>query len=84
MAYNNNNSSPSKTDRYGTHFTAWTKMQSTKSGKAMWVGYIWLPSGKGIKVQFVDGNIQQNKNGDATYPVDITIFKPEKRQAIDL
>lgn len=86
MAYdysNAQNVTPSKTDQYGTHFTCWCKQKKDKKGKTYLEGYIWLPSGKAIKIMDF-GNKGTDKKGNTNYAIDVTIFKPQPRERIDL
>ena len=86
MAYTRSDGGTSwKTDRYGSHATAWCKKEKTKSGKGMLVGYVSLPnSDKVIKVTRLEGQSSKNKKGDDVYPINVTIFKSESHDFVGL
>ena len=86
MAYSNSNGGTYwKSDRYGSHATAWCKREKTKTGKFQLVGYVGIPnSDKVIKVTRLEGQSAKNKKGEDRYPIEVTIFKSESHEFVGL
>lgn len=77
MAYSNNGVSIGKTDRFGTHYTAWCKEKTDKNGKPYIEGYLFFGN-KGMKLVRYSGREGVNRKGAKVFPIDVTIFKVDK------
>lgn len=82
--YNSNYVSPSYTDQYGTHYTAWCKQKYDKNGHAYLFGSVTLPNGKRVKVKYMVDVNGTNKKGEITFPIDITIANKSTYSPVSL
>ena len=81
--YSGDGVSRCKTDRFGSHYTAWCKEKTDKNGKTYIEGYLWFGK-KGMKIVRYTGREGKDKRGNTVYPIDVTIFNVEKQNAIGM